>query len=389
MNLSKRKEGIVVPLMFLLTGISLIDITIFNQLTSTSLYLNIVVCVCVIASNNKVNRKYFVVIILAIAFALITLLIHSGGLGSILTFVIPLVYIMAFADAEISEKSIKYVKIICVVIVVYEFYYSFNYYGMFVYYIKGKINPNTVGAFSMYAFLYYTALSSQKSKKNKIFFVILLITSCITMINCESRMTLVSLIVGILLMSIKITNGRFYNCVSLALIILGTIFPHLYVKMYSEGVQFQILGKSLYTGREDIWLNMENSMNNNITALLFGLGSKSNLFINHDLNLHNNYLGIIVNFGLIGFVICFSFILHFIWRGSLCVSDSRHRKLLIIFISTVLLYGFTETSYLWASVTMLSFLCLGLSSNKFICDENDSMKNERNNMVLQLYKNEE
>ena len=75
--------------------------------------------------------------------------------------------------------------------------------------------------------------------------------------------------------------------------------------MYTNNVQFELLGKSLYTGRVDIWINAENNLNNNITALLFGLGSKSNLFLNHDLNLHNNYLGIIVNFGLIGFIICF------------------------------------------------------------------------------------
>ena len=370
MNLSKRKEGLVVPLMFLLTGISLIDITIFNWFTSISLYLNIALCLYVIVSNNTVNHKYFAAVLLSITFALITLLIHSGGIGSIFTFIIPLVLIIAFCDIEISERSIKYIRFICAALVIYEFYYSFNYYGTFVYYIKGKINPNTVGAFSMYTFLYYTALSSQKSKKSKVVFLGLFTMSCITMINCESRMTLVCLITGVLIMSLRITNGKFYNIASYVLIILGTVFPHLYVKMYTNNVQFELLGKSLYTGREDIWINAENNLNNNITALLFGLGSKSNLFLNHDLNLHNNYLGIIVNFGLIGFIICFSVILCFIRRGSLCTYNSRQRKMLVVFMTTVLLYGFTETSYLWSTVSVFSFLCLGLSSNKFICDGN-------------------
>lgn len=367
MNLSEKKtDGIVVPLMFILTGLSLISLNLFNRFTGISLYINIIICIIVVCANKKVREKNIIAISFFVFFALITLMIHNGGFGSILTFIVPLIYISAFCDAKISKSCLNYIKLICICIVLYEFIYSFNYHGVFVYYIRGKINPNTIGVYSMYAFLYYTALSSQESKKNKVAFAVLFGISCLTMINCESRMSLVSLIFGVLLMSLKITKGRFYTITSYMLIVVGTIFPHIYVKMYTNGVDLQLLGKSLYTGREDIWVNMEENLKDNVMAMLFGLGSKSNLFLNHDLNMHNNYLGIIVNFGFIGYVTCFFYILHFIRCGSKYVNNSAHRKMLILFITTVLFYGFTETSYLWSSVMLFSFLCLGLSCNKSV-----------------------
>ena len=116
----------------------------------------------------------------------------------------------------------------------------------------------------------------------------------------------------------------------------------------------------MYSGREAIWLNFFNIVFDNVNNFLFGLGSKAELWENHRLNLHNNYLAIFTNFGLVGFLLYYGFL----FKEILNISKNKnlknyHLSSLLGFLS-VLFYGFIEVTTFWFIMFFFNFLFFGI-----------------------------
>ncbi|MEH7014858.1 O-antigen ligase family protein, partial [Neobacillus niacini] len=198
--------------------------------------------------------------------------------------------------------------------------------------------------------------------------LIILVVSSWAIINVESRGALMTLIMFIILNNFlpwKFWRNRRITLVVFSLVIfIGTIFPVIYTQMYISGVNYSIpfTTKSLYTGREVIWLNYF-EMANKPAEWLFGLGSNAKLWAGEHLNVHNNYLAILTNFGVIGFLLYYGFILKQIdniyKKGKL----NKYQCSLIIGFLCVLIYGFVEVSTFWYIMFFFNFMFLGLAHN--------------------------
>jgi len=153
--------------------------------------------------------------------------------------------------------------------------------------------------------------------------------------------------------------------------------------LYNTGYSLEMFGKPLYTGREELWLNMFTLLKNNTVAFVFGMGSQTVLWEN-DLNVHNNFFNIIVNFGMIGYALYYIFILSYITKLAKYIQQKTVRKPLLMFVCAVLLLGFSETTSLWSVIFPFAYFGLIVANSKYagvekksaVCLQHDAGKKE-------------
>lgn len=188
------------------------------------------------------------------------------------------------------------------------------------------------------------------------------------MINLRARGEIMALVAFVILNALprKILNSKTIFILSIMITVLGTAFPFIFLSIYRKGINFVILGKSLYTGREKIWSNMFEAFGNDVFKWLFGLGSKVELWENHNLNVHNDYFAIIVNFGVIGYSLFEIYIFRFIKSACALIDDYWERRCwLLMFISSALILGFVEVVTHWAVIFILIYMGLGVAQNSY------------------------
>ncbi len=354
------ENGIV--LWILITYLSVIDKDIFNNYKSISLYVAILFIAFFIASRFRFEKKLLLIIVLSVSVFTISLLFTGGGFGSVLTFILPFFLLLSCTNLNFSLNQKKVIWVASFSIIVYEFYYSLRYADNYIYYNNVDINPNTIGMIIMYAMMFFLSI---KPFSGKLYYIVLPIISMIgflAMYNCRSRATTMATIIFLLLRVIRVKKlGKFLLGIAVFLTIIGTLFPYVYLKLYQNGVALEFFGKSLYTGREQIWLNMFDKLSENFGGYFIGLGSKATIWEGKELNIHNNFFNIIVNFGLFGYALYFYFLFTFIKKACKCSYNNENRAFLIMFITSVLLLGFTETTSFWNVTYVLSYCSLGIA----------------------------
>lgn len=169
---------------------------------------------------------------------------------------------------------------------------------------------------------------------------------------------LVFLLSSLFIKSIK-KNIKF---IIVVLTFVGILFPVIYYVLYLNNVNLNFMEKSLFTGREMIWGNAFNEMAANEVKLILGLGSKANLWEGHNLNMHNNFLGVIVNYGIIGFVCVFyclaTKIINMFVKGT-----KEQCKNYIIAIIMIYISGMFETTLLWTTMIVANMSGLIFGNN--------------------------
>lgn len=373
-KISPLKSNQLITLLYVITCISIYNLNVFNFISNKSLFINAtIICICLFL-DNKFSKKALIFILFAISFSVTTIFFTNGGFGSVITFIVPIFLHSCICQSKFNEKDRKIILFFSAIMLVYVYIYSIKYVGNFIYFSHYDINSNTIGIFSMFAFMYLNALTDMRGKKYIILLVISCLLSFMCMYNCESRMTTVALLVYILLGHIPYNrlSGQVLYFISIIVIMLGTLFPYIYLMMYRHNITFELFGKTLYTGREQIWDMMFEMLTTRSTSLLFGLGSKVELWKGHNLNVHSNYFNIIVNFGIVGYAIFYYYIIKNIKMITKSICNQRDWKLLSIFICAVLILGFTETTTLWSEIFIMAYFSLGLVYQSF--DNNQGEK---------------
>lgn len=368
---SKSEWGIfnsAFPIIILLfvTLFSITNMQLFYKYTNYALYVNLLVSCGGFLFLKGVRKTTIIYLMIVTVYLLISIMVSDGGFGSVVTFLVPLFLFIYLSKANITVAQMKLVRRMCVVLFFYEIYYSLRYADNYRFYALSDINPNTIGMYIMFSFMIWSSLADLKNKVTRICFVVGLFLALYGMYNCESRGTSFALIAYFLLLIIpsKFISAKRIMFATILIILVGTAFPFIYIALYKNNVNFEMFGKTLYTGREGIWLNMFEAMNDNFSAQIFGLGSKIELWEKHSLNVHNNYFNIIVNFGMIGFVLYFYFILKVMSVISHHYKDSTVYKFAMMFVSSVLLLGFSETTSLWSVIFIFAYISIGISYGK-------------------------
>lgn len=197
------------------------------------------------------------------------------------------------------------------VFVQYGFYrmYSFLLLGVYPYYFLSldnlEFNPNIVGVVILLITIYACLFFGSKAIFKPI--VILLIGGALIMIlNTESRGALLGLIFFVIfnyLIPARIAVNKLFHLIIYSSLTIGSlVFTFVYFSMWKRNVVFNLpfTNKSLYTGRESIWLEVWTAF---FDQPILGIGSNYQLQTFESLNIHNSMLSILAIYGLPTFLL--------------------------------------------------------------------------------------
>lgn len=354
--LGERLAVIIVILNIVITFLLLFNYSLFSFYSSIAIFINSAVISFAIIVNRRMHFYTVIYFGISVSYMMISISINAGGVGSILTFVVSILALDLLSTLNFEEKDNKLLRIFMILVMIGLFIISFKYRTNFDYYQRHDVNPNTIGMFALYAFCIFTSLNL---KKRYNFLLLLFVVG--TMLNTQSRGTLFSLIAYVILATLpkKIFSKKFIFIITIVLTAVGTAFPFIYVKLYKQGFQLMILNKRLYTGREQLWMRAFNYLGDDPVKWFFGIGSRVQLW-NYATNVHNCFFGIIVNFGIIGFILYALYLSRFLKEvGKYARYDSRIKNWFCVFLSTNIILGFTETSIFWSMIFIFANVGLG------------------------------
>ena len=368
----------------ILNSISFLGNSIFKIYSRFGLYINFILTIVILAFYNRINKKEQNILMYLSFFtiySLFTLFITNGGVGSVLIPLYSVLIIITFMKWKPNNLEIKTMLILFTIINLFWVFNSKDYYLKALYNKDKFINSNIIGMLLMYTFIYISIfLRKIKFKGNNILICIFFLISAWAILNCQSRGSFVTLVLFFILDNF-IPKGfwkkkkRLLKMVIL-IIVMGVVFPYIYTTLYKTGINVSIpfTNKSLFTGREGIWNNFFINIKRSPVYLFFGLGSKVALWEGHNLNLHNNYLAIITNFGIIGFVLYYGFFIIQINKINTNKNISHYQVSLVLGFLCVLILGFLEVTTLWHIMLLFNFMFLGLArsnnnSESNICEK--------------------
>lgn len=378
-------SNFILILIILANLLAFTNIKIYNIYNSISLYINTISYIIIFILQKKFDKNEIDIIIyllLFVTYGMFTLIINKGGFGSVAIIISSILSYLIIQRCKISTLFIKINILALLLVNIFLVIKSKNYYEKFLYNQTEYLNSNTVGIVIMFTALYISSfIKIIQYKYNTLFILLIYIISIWGMINCKSRGALLTFFAFLLMKYIiprKVyINKRLIIFLSILIILFGVIFTYIYVYMYLNNFNIKIpfTNKSFYTGRELIWLRYYNEVLDNPINILFGLGSKADLYSGKDLNLHNVYLTVLTDFGIIGFLLYFSF-----WIAQIIKIYKKRRlsyeiiNFVILFLS-VLIYGYVEVSMLWHNMFIFSFMCIGLANNEYIRGVSNEIKN--------------
>ena len=169
---------------------------------------------------------------------------------------------------------------------------------------------------------------------------------------------------------------------------MGILFPLFYLRLLEciVNVEFPLLqnfamNKDLYSGREIIWSNFYTEMSKDISHYIIGIGSHANIMYGGDnINPHNIYILVMMNFGIIGFIIFFSFYILQIYK---IYQEHNLNKKKIDFTYAAFSYlmlGIFEVTSLWSPFILFMSLLWGIAGSTIVNNTRDENRKEGINL---------
>lgn len=358
----ERLNQIFFLFLILIAGISVVTKETYALYDQVSLYIMALFSVGLTALNFRFSKKYWIFVALFSVYLIGSVLYNGGGMGSVVTSVISVLMLYSYFSFRPDRISVHVLEIFSVVGILFLFGLSFPYGKNYDYYAYQAINPNVLGMFLIYFFMMGCSITTAKPLVQRIVIPILLVPVAIGLYHYSSRGSMLAfgLFLVLNLIPKKFMTKRKVIIAACAVIVLGILFPLVYVLLFRNGVEFQIFGKNFFTGRQRIWNNMFDKLNESPLNWLFGIGSNQILWEGAKMNVHNNYFAVLVNSGVIGLVLYYGFLMTvFIKAAGGLQSNDRTRRLLYMFISSALLLGIFEITTLWTTTYPFAFFGLG------------------------------
>lgn len=363
---------VVYFLLLLVTCSPLANGNTYRQMQGIIPYLNLIYialgCIKILNKNSiKQALLFFVVIasLLAISF------LNGSSMGSIsalLTLLLGMYYtsnvsythdfLRIFADVGFVYNLIALVK--CK-----SYYQNWDI-------SQTGINPNLISVIVLF-FTFIDIIYLQSFYKNnfslKVIIFLYYILAAICLYMYKSRTCIAAfalfLIFKYLISSNVWINTKIVTIFTLIVICLGIFFPVFYISAPASLVSFveKITNKPFYSGRNIIWSKFFLALSNP-KNLIIGPGSKNQAMFTmlgtKEFSMHNSYLGIMLNFGLIGILLTAIVITYHINRMATC----GNRKIstdLIIAIECILFIGYAEEILVDPYIVMFINIIIGIA----------------------------
>ena len=308
----------------------------------------------------KYNGIQVVKVVMFILLCLITILVNHSGIGVLIYIIWPLCIIYMFKRCNLTNKYIDRINFIMaagwVLSIIGSSQYTDAYFASF---DNGTavvgINPNTMAVVIAVTCLFLGAYIDYKIK-SRLLKIVIYAVSLIALYQTRARASLVAVSIIFLLEFLftrkLVRSRRMALFIASFVIIAGIIFPFVYVELFSNDIityETQFLGKRVFTGRQYIWLNLWNYLCNNPDAYIWGVGYNTDLYSKGTFNMHNAFLMIFAQFGIMVLTIYILYLacsIKDMYGKFGHISNFQFKCYLIILYVMIVGFGETTLSYL-------------------------------------------
>lgn len=322
-NILKKKslfnEGNLLILITIVNMYSFINIGSLNRYSSsfTLVILLMLTLVFTVKRPLKFTKHWrlpwFYLLILIITY------INNAPMGSAIAFITSIQMMIVFSSFKIDRKTRVIISFALIgILLIWIFRVNIlNYYAYFkANWKKTKlINPNAIGTLILFGSIMLNSIfvNYSRTKNGKlstlIFSILIFIITFFTLFKLQSRASLIALLcyAGFIVVQVFFKSSKITKISLIIAFVLILIFPFFMTFLYQQSMgevgltnQIALTSKSLFSGRERIWTQFINESASNPMKLVFGFGSGH--FDTNGMSMHNLYLQIVVNFGLVGLV---------------------------------------------------------------------------------------
>lgn len=354
--------GTIFVVLIFLTVIFSFFGNVFKWFNSYTLIIYITVVLWEMFNERTIDKKVVSFIIFSsIYFFAVSILNENAGIGSAILFTESMLCMVAMNRLAVKKCLLFFLErfaLFAVLAMTAVSFYIHDSVANYIAFNERGVNPNSWAEITIFMAMLYASLHVGKSKLIGFFIVL---CASLTAFNCRTRfMTVGALLYALLFMlPIKWFKGKKMIVFTIGVIVVGTLFPFIYLYIYKSGFQMMIYGKEFFTGRESIWDSIFSNMSGHTLKLLFGLGSNFNAELT---NTHSVYVGVLADFGIVGYFLFFGFIVYMISLKGKNLEYENTKNALLMFVAGNLFMGITETSMLWSSVFCLCYIGLGIAN---------------------------
>ena len=269
----------------------------------------------VINFNIVVKRRDWIIFIITIVLLFMSLL-KNRSFGVVITYLNMCMFLILLNNVSFTLRQVQFMRILTIGLLYFlisGFKFRWKYGVLWVYDGYDNINLNTYGILLLVLYFNVVSLIGLFVKKRWIrdaAFVVATVVALYYIWQSECRSAIISILFLIGIIFIERLN---YRKILFLLVLAGAIVPILYISSYEILGNFQFLGKSLYTGREVVWLHTWEIIKN---APILGSGTSESLVISIGEitdSAHNIYLAFWKTIGIAPTLL-------FVW----CLLNGRH-----------------------------------------------------------------
>lgn len=242
---------------------------------------------------------------------------------------------------------------------------------------EGVMNANGVGILISYtSILFFNFSRLFNNKYINYLGWIMIVGGTWGIYNARSRMALavtLLFILVVLVFKIKFLKDKKVKILKALLysgIVVEIIFPFIYLFMYQIGfasdyVFADTAEKGLYSGRQKIWgLAFDNI--NSFGDWFIGIGSYHDFWEGHDtLNMHNNFMNLLVVTGLLGVFIYYSYIIKCFMDTIKRYNLSEFQYLMLLFFVCIIFEGASDVTLFYTIFNPFVYIPFGLVLNSY------------------------
>lgn len=336
----------------------------------------------------KYSRRKTVGMVALIGMSVLAIRMNGSGMGVLIQIVWPLCIIYMFKNFHISDAYLSRINVLMmagwILAVAGSLSYTNAYFEAFEQNVKqGGINPNTI-AMIIVTTCFFLGLYMDGKSKSKSWKMIVYLISFAALYRTRARTSMVAffaILMVELLLKRKIKRSKKLALLLIVLIIAaGIIFPFVYVGLYTNGIityDTVFLGKRVFTGRQYIWANLWNYLQEHHGAFIWGVGYNTELYSRGTFNLHNAYLMVFAQYGLPILVAYLAYIIYSaagMYGKSGRISDLQFKCYQILLF--VLLVGFGETMLSYLPNLIFIAMAIGIGCHERLEAGSDDSKGD-------------
>lgn len=349
---------------------------IFRQIAEILPYINLIYIVLagirMWRDHNIRNVVFLVVTTLTVAFICIFNGSSMGSASAYLTLIFGMYYACTIGY---NDSFIKIVSSVGIIYILISAVGSRNYFANWN--MSGNsINPNTLAIVTL-VFLFFINIDGLITHKARWKIVLINIIAAYDIWSYDSRACIFSLLVYYILILINSKNKklgfRFWAILLVIAFTGGILFPLFYINtpQWLITLVTNLTHKTFYSGRQAIWARFFDTILNDRLAFIIGPGSHMERYFGEInlgsqtayMSMHSSYLGIMLNFGLLGIILFFGvLILHINDLFKINRTGGTILSICIVSYITFLVVGYAEIILTNSYVVMAFNVFIGLAN---------------------------